>query len=147
MKKEGQLYRCAICQMSAGVFSDGEKGWLYNGAPTCNGNPHRQTTNENGSSTSQEPQPRGQQDREPCAFCKQFGAQAIRAYGWGSAMKPAHEPICMARKPLSEKSVAENCLKWKTGGINIDESLKMLLNAFDAEIIDGDKQIYNDVIN
>ena len=28
----------------------------------------------------------------------------------------------MARKPLSEKSVAENCLKWGTGGINIDQS-------------------------
>lgn len=27
----------------------------------------------------------------------------------------------MARKPLSEKTVAENCLKWGTGGINIDE--------------------------
>ena len=26
----------------------------------------------------------------------------------------------MARKPLSEKTVAENCLKWGTGGINID---------------------------
>ena len=38
----------------------------------------------------------------------------------GSAMKPAHEPICMARKPLSEKSIAENVLKWGTGGINID---------------------------
>ena len=42
--------------------------------------------------------------------------------GWGTALKPAHEPICMARKPLSEKTVAENCLKWGTGGINIDES-------------------------
>ena len=42
--------------------------------------------------------------------------------GWGTALKPAHEPICMARKPLSEKSVAENCLKWGVGGINIDES-------------------------
>ncbi len=42
--------------------------------------------------------------------------------GWGTALKPAHEPICMARKPLSEKNVAENCLKWGTGGINIDES-------------------------
>ena len=28
----------------------------------------------------------------------------------------------MARKPLSEKTVAENCLKWGTGGINIDGS-------------------------
>jgi site-specific DNA-methyltransferase (adenine-specific) len=40
--------------------------------------------------------------------------------GWGTALKPANEPICVARKPLSEKSVAENVLKWRTGGINID---------------------------
>ena len=42
--------------------------------------------------------------------------------GWGTALKPSHEPICMARKPLGEKTVAENCLKYGTGGINIDES-------------------------
>lgn len=42
--------------------------------------------------------------------------------GWGTALKPAHEPICMARKPLAEKTVAENCLKWGVGGINIDGS-------------------------
>ena len=42
--------------------------------------------------------------------------------GYGTALKPAHEPCVLARKPLSEKSVAENCLKWGTGGINIDES-------------------------
>jgi len=41
--------------------------------------------------------------------------------GWGTALKPALEPITVARKPLSEKTVAENCLKWGTGGINIDE--------------------------
>jgi len=40
--------------------------------------------------------------------------------GWGTALKPAHEPICMARKPLSEKSIAQNVLKHGTGGINID---------------------------
>jgi DNA modification methylase len=42
--------------------------------------------------------------------------------GWGTALKPAHEPICMARKPLEAKTVAENVLKYGTGGINIDES-------------------------
>lgn len=42
--------------------------------------------------------------------------------GWGTALKPSHEPICMARKPLAEKNVANNVLKWGTGGINIDES-------------------------
>lgn len=41
--------------------------------------------------------------------------------GWGTALKPAHEPIVLARKPLSEKTVAENVLKWGVGGINIDE--------------------------
>jgi len=42
--------------------------------------------------------------------------------GWGTALKPAHEPIVMARKPLSEKTVVNNVLEWGTGGINIDDS-------------------------
>jgi DNA modification methylase len=46
--------------------------------------------------------------------------QAQEWEGWGTALKPANEPICLARKPLSEKSVALNVLKWGTGGINID---------------------------
>ena len=41
--------------------------------------------------------------------------------GWGTALKPAHEPIVMARKPLSEKSIVDNVLKHRTGAINIDE--------------------------
>lgn len=40
--------------------------------------------------------------------------------GWGTALKPAVEPIVVARKPLSEKTVAKNVLKHGTGGINID---------------------------
>ena len=40
--------------------------------------------------------------------------------GWGTALKPACEPIVVARKPLSEKNVALNVLKHGTGGINID---------------------------
>lgn len=39
--------------------------------------------------------------------------------GWGTALKPAWEPIVLARKPL-EGTVAENVLKWGTGGINVD---------------------------
>lgn len=41
---------------------------------------------------------------------------------WGTAMKPAVEPIVVARKPLSESTVANNVLKWGTGGLNIDAS-------------------------
>jgi DNA modification methylase len=39
--------------------------------------------------------------------------------GWGTALKPAHEPICVARKPFAG-TVAENVLEHGTGAINID---------------------------
>jgi len=39
--------------------------------------------------------------------------------GWGTALKPAHEPIVMARKPF-KGTVADNVLEWGTGGINVD---------------------------
>jgi len=44
---------------------------------------------------------------------------AKRWKGWGSALKPAHEPICMARKPL-HGTVAANVLRHGTGAINVD---------------------------
>lgn len=39
--------------------------------------------------------------------------------GWGTALKPAHEPIVMARKPLEGTNI-DNVFKYGTGGINID---------------------------
>jgi hypothetical protein len=42
--------------------------------------------------------------------------------GWGTALKPASEHWILARKPLSEKNVAANVLKWGAGGINVDAS-------------------------
>lgn len=43
-------------------------------------------------------------------------------HGFGTALKPAHEIICLARKPLSESNVAANVLRWGTGALNIDGS-------------------------
>src|SRR5699024_1695346 len=40
--------------------------------------------------------------------------------GWGTALKPAFEPIVLARKPLAEKTVARNVLAHGTGAINVD---------------------------
>jgi site-specific DNA-methyltransferase (adenine-specific) len=40
--------------------------------------------------------------------------------GWGTALKPAMEPIVLARKPLDEDTVAGNVLKYGTGGLNVD---------------------------
>ena len=46
-------------------------------------------------------------------------AEAKQWEGWGTALKPAHEPIVMARKPL-DGTVAQTVLTHGTGGINID---------------------------
>jgi len=66
--------------------------------------------------------------------------------GWGTALKPALEPITVARKPLKEKTVAKNVLKYGTGAINIDES-RVPANAeelgrFPANLIhDGSEEV------
>ncbi len=48
--------------------------------------------------------------------------QAKTWQGFGTALKPAAEFWILARKPLSEKTVAKNVLKHGTGGLNIDAS-------------------------
>lgn len=63
-------------------------------------------------------------------FTKNNGRQLITApatesaqqfEGMGTALKPAHEPFILARKPIEKGlSIAENCLKWGTGAIDID---------------------------
>ncbi len=50
------------------------------------------------------------------------GKQIKEFEGWGTALKPANEPIVLARKPLSESTVAKNVEKWGTGAINVDAS-------------------------
>lgn len=45
---------------------------------------------------------------------------ALTWQGWGTALKPACEPIVLARKPLSEGTIAANVLRWGTGALNID---------------------------
>jgi len=47
--------------------------------------------------------------------------EAAKWEGWGTSLKPAVEIWTLARKPLSEGSVAGNILRWGTGAINIDQ--------------------------
>jgi len=63
-----------------------------------------------------------------------IGKKVDEYEGWGTALKPAHEPIVMARKPLSEKTVVNNVLEWGTGGINIEESRIPYKSKDDMEI-------------
>jgi len=48
-------------------------------------------------------------------------AEAHQWAGWGTALKPAHEPAVLARKPFA-RTVAENVLQHGTGALNIDGS-------------------------
>lgn len=56
--------------------------------------------------------------------------------GWGSALKPANEPIVLARKPLSEKTLAQNVLKHRTGTLNIDET-RIVMNKEEQDRLDA----------
>lgn len=224
---ERELYQSAnkICSVSEQVYNDGEKRRICNGTPTTCSPADRQTFITDGSSTSQEPQCRGQQNREPNAICNEQRSQDVRGWktytttlatvtkesysgiifcptvstgcfvarrngkvfitgnsgfpksmniglaidkkngvesevvgsgksgstakafnlneqqrdagtgisgeyeikkaqnewnGWGTALKPAYEPIIVARKPC-EGSCIDNVIKYGVGGINIDE--------------------------
>lgn len=55
--------------------------------------------------------------------------------GWGTALKPAHEPIVVARKPL-DGTVAANVLAHGTGGLNID-GCRVLVDGEDRAPITG----------
>lgn len=60
--------------------------------------------------------------KEELEYTLPESVEAKRFQGWGTALKPANEPICVARKPLEKGlTVAENVLKYGTGAINIDE--------------------------
>jgi len=121
IQKEGELQECPLCKVSKGVYNDGEKGRVYNGTQIDYGNTHGQDITDGRSGSSHRSRPNEQRHYELDAFCEQHRTQEIRRWeGWGTALKPANEPICMARKPLECKTVAENVLKWGTGGINID---------------------------
>jgi site-specific DNA-methyltransferase (adenine-specific) len=54
-----------------------------------------------------------------CAITAPATPEAQQWAGWGTALKPALEPITMARKPLTG-TVAANVLEHGTGGLNVD---------------------------
>lgn len=60
----------------------------------------------------------GTVDMEHALFCRSCAAEEWS--GWGTALKPALEPITVARKPLVS-TVAANVLEHGTGAMNIDE--------------------------
>lgn len=98
----------------------------------------------------------GDPERE-CQITAPATEDAKKWQGFGTALKPANEPICLARKPLSESTVAKNVLKWGCGGIAIDncritdtkgKTLDRVLKSIEcAEHIFDDSNACNDYKN
>ena len=63
--------------------------------------------------------------------------------GWGTQLKPAHEPICLARKPI-KLSIARNCQAHGTGALNIDATR---IAYSEDDTLEEWKQRYPDVAN
>ena len=129
-----QLQADQVREMPAEVFADGATGRLHHGTPPANGVASRAHANENRSSSPQEPRSARQHNRKLGTVRKQQRAQEggvaedqvceicgglKQWHGWGTALKPAWEPIIVARKPL-EGTVAANVLAHGTGALNID---------------------------
>ena len=72
-------------------------------------------------------------DKQTSKFEKVFEERIAqnRWAGWGTALKPAYEPIIVARKPL-KGSCVDNVMKYGVGGINIDE-LREICNYFSSK--------------
>jgi DNA modification methylase len=129
---QGELCAGAV-QASAGMgLADGEGRRVRDGAPACDGGMVRLLADEDGSSTSRGSRPTQQFAPELGAVAGQSQSQAVGAWptcrgcslpriprGLGTALKPALEPITVARKPLAG-TVAENVLAHGTGALNID---------------------------
>ena len=61
----------------------------------------------------------GRKQQQQQQQVRSLSDQAKKWEGWGTCLKPAWEPIIVARKPV-EGTVVGNVLEWGTGAINID---------------------------
>lgn len=127
-----ELRQCEIRSLPASPSSDGTDGRLCDGAPLSDGGMVRPDTDANGNGTSHRPRPAKQRKNKPRTLAGQPEPQASGAWptcgrcgkpriprGLGTALKPAWEPIILARKPLSG-TVAANVQEHGTGALNID---------------------------
>jgi DNA modification methylase len=67
------------------------------------------------------------------AVTKPVTENAVKWDGWGTSLKPSHEPAVLARKPM-KNSVIENVLQYGVGAINIDACRLQYENNNSADI-------------
>lgn len=72
--------------------------------------------------------------------------EAKKYDGWGTGLKPASEHWILVRKPLTEKTIAKNVLKYGTGGINID-ACRVKFEQEDRENYEKKRHSFNNSIS
>jgi len=130
-EKQGELHRSEVCEMPDRILGNGQERRLCDGASISDGETLRSNSSKNRSSSSQRSQYSEQSNRESGTISEQSDSQdcgmgtcqkcggLIAFKGYGTALKPAYEPIIMAMKPL-DGTFAQNAQKWGQAGINID---------------------------
>ena len=131
-KASRELCASEVCPCSGMGEGNGSERRLCDGASSGDGAMVRTNTDAHGVRTSHQSRPTGQQAREFGAVAGQPKPQTMGAWatcghcgkpvvqsGLGTALKPALEPITVARKPLTG-TVAANVLAHGTGALNID---------------------------
>jgi DNA modification methylase len=128
--KQRKLRRSKVREMSSIVSADGSERRVHNGAPSGHGSNVGTDAVSHGGCASQGPQHSEQRSGELGAVPEQRGAQesgsrceacggVVGWDGYGTALKPAYEPIILARKPL-QGTMANNVARWGVGGLAID---------------------------
>jgi DNA modification methylase len=132
LQKEGELQEHSLHSSARLDAANGAQGRLCDGAQVSNGTVVWIPVEQDGVCASPRSQPTEQQQNESGALAGQPESQTSGAWpicggcgkpvlpkGLGTALKPALEPITVARKPLIG-NVAANVLAYGTGGLNID---------------------------
>jgi hypothetical protein len=132
-KATRELRERALRWLPTGIDINGPDGWLCDGTSAGHGSLDWATVDADRVRSPSRPQAAEQPAIELGALAGQSQPQISGAWdhcgrcgkplvpdGLGTDLKPAHEPICLARKPLSEKTIALNVLRWGCGAINVD---------------------------
>lgn len=131
-EEQRELHRPKVFEMSSGISRNGPQGRICDGASISDGQAFEQSSSENRSSSSQRSQHTKQSNRKSRTISRQQNAQnsgmatcekcgGLKDWkGFGTALKPAYEPILLCMKPL-DGTFAQNAEKWGQAGINIDE--------------------------
>ena len=130
-EEQRKLHRAEVCEVSAGHDGNGKERWICDGAPSGDGESDGKTLDQVGVCSSQGSQYAEQRAGESGIIPKQSVSQKSRGRtcekcggvvefkGYGTALKPSVEIICLAMKPL-DGTFAANALKHGVAGLNID---------------------------